>query len=163
MPTKSEIKSENSAIYEVENEEDKIIEKALNIIRSRMKKNDVLFNSPKSVRDYITLKYSNLEHEVFVMFHLDNQHHLIAETELFRGTIDECSVYPREVMKDVFKYNSNKIILVHNHPSGGSEPSRADIQITKKLQNMLAVIDVGILDHLIVGNTITSFAEKGLI
>jgi DNA repair protein RadC len=94
---------------------------------------------------------------------LDNQHRVIACDELFRGTIDGASVYPREVVKAALQYNAAALIMAHNHPSGISDPSQADRVITEKLKEALALIDVRVLDHFIVGENVYSFAEHGLL
>ncbi|WMN61370.1 DNA repair protein RadC [Pseudoalteromonas xiamenensis] len=123
-----------------------------------------LFDSPDSVRQYLTMKLRGLGHEVFVVLYLDNQNRLIKDEVLFQGTINAASVYPREVVKAALKINAASLILAHNHPSGVAEPSQADKLITKKLQQALGLIDVQVLDHLIVaGPDCLSFAERGLI
>jgi len=94
---------------------------------------------------------------------LDNQNQLIEFRELFFGTVDAASVYPREVVKAVLEVNSSAVIFAHNHPSGESEPSQADKQITRRLTDALALIDVRVLDHIVVGKTPVSFAERGLL
>lgn len=161
------VKSEDRSIYSVESstreEENKIIEKAKEICLRRMKHTGILFNSPGNVQDYIKLAYSGYEFEVFVCFFLSTRNELIAHEIMFTGTIDGCSVYTREIVKKALKYNSNSIIFVHNHPSGVSEPSNADKQITKRLQDALHLVDIRVLDHFIVGNKIYSFAENGLM
>ncbi len=119
--------------------------------------------SPDKGKDCIKLKLATLEHEVFVCLFLDNQHRVIACDELFRGTIDGASIYPREVPKATLKHNAAALILAHNHPSGISEPSQADKVITDKLKTALALIDVRVLDHFIVGESVYSFAEHGLL
>ena len=119
--------------------------------------------SPDRARKYLTLKMRNYPYEVFACLFLDNQHRVIAFEELFRGTIDGASVHPREVVKRTLHYNAAAIILAHNHPSGSSEPSHADCHITKELKNALALIDVRILDHFVVGEKITSFTESNLL
>ena len=127
-----------------------------------MKKKDTVA-SPERARKYLTLKMRNYPHEVFACLFLDNQHRVIAFEELFRGTIDGASVHPREVVKRTLHHNAAAIILVHNHPSGGSEPSHADRHITEELKSALALIDVRILDHFVVGEKITSFTESNLL
>jgi DNA repair protein RadC len=104
------------------------------------------------------------EHEVFICIFLDNPHRVIAMDEMFRGTIDGASVHPREVVKCALQHNAAAVILAHNHPSGVPEPSRADISLTRRLSEALALIDVRVLDHFIVGGSeLVSFAERGLI
>ncbi|MBI3095074.1 MAG: DNA repair protein RadC [Rhodocyclales bacterium] len=121
--------------------------------------------SPRAVRDWLRLSLGNLQHEVFVALWLDAQNRLIASEELFRGTLTQTSVYPREVVKRALAHNAGAVILAHNHPSGLAEPSRADEALTSSLKQALAIIDVKLLDHFIVagGSTPLSFAERGLI
>ena len=121
-------------------------------------------SSPKLVRDHLRFMLAAREHEVFCAIMLDNRHHLITMVEMFRGTIDGASVHPREVVKEVLRHNAAAIILVHNHPSGVAEPSQADELITQRLRDALALIDVRVLDHLVVGgDVVTSFVERGLL
>ncbi len=121
--------------------------------------------SPQAVRDWLRLSLGNLQHEVFVALWLDAQNRLIASEELFRGTLTQTSVYPREVVKRALMHNAGAVILAHNHPSGLAEPSRADEVLTSSLKQALALIDVKLLDHFIVtgGAEPLSFAERGLI
>ncbi|MDO8941063.1 MAG: DNA repair protein RadC [Methylicorpusculum sp.] len=121
----------------------------------------VALTTPDQSRAYFKIKLGNLEHEVFSCLFLTNQHQIIVYEEMFRGTIDSASVYPREVVKTALERNAAAVILAHNHPSGISEPSCADQAITEKLKAALALIDVRVLDHLIIGRTIYSFAEHG--
>jgi DNA repair protein RadC len=111
----------------------------------------------------VKLKLATYEHEVFACLMLDNRNRVIAFRELFRGTIDGASVYPREVVKQALADNAAAVIFAHNHPSGATEPSQADIAITERLKKALALIDVRVLDHLIVGDEVTSFAERGIL
>jgi DNA repair protein RadC len=121
--------------------------------------------SPQAVRDWLRLSLGNLQHEVFVALWLDAQNRLIASEELFRGTLTQTSVYPREVVKRALVHNAGAVILAHNHPSGLAEPSRADEVLTSSLKQALALIDVKLLDHFIVtgGAEPLSFAERGLM
>ena len=122
----------------------------------------VSLSSPRAVREYLSMKLASLEHEVFHCLFLDSQNRLIASEDLFQGTIDGAAVYPREVVKKVLHHNSSSVIIAHNHPSGVAEPSQADHRITERLQKALALIDVRILDHLVIGEgTSVSFAEQG--
>lgn len=122
-------------------------------------------SSPTAVRDFLRMKLNpSLEHEVCGMLLVDSQHRLIAYLEPFRGTLDQASVYPREIAKLALQHNAKAIFLVHNHPSGVAEASQADIQLTKHLKQALALIDVTLLDHFIVaGASVVSMAEQGLI
>lgn len=123
-----------------------------------------VFSSPQLVKDYLQIRLGNLPHEVFALLFLDAQHRLIACEELFRGTLTQTSVYPREVVKRTLELNAACVILAHNHPSGLLEPSRADELLTQTLQSSLQLIDVRVLDHMVVGRCGTlSFAEKGLL
>ena len=122
--------------------------------------------SPAAVRTYLRLMLARLEHEVFVVLFLDAQNRVIASEEMFRGSLTQTSVYPREVVKRTLELNAAAVILAHNHPSGIAEPSRADESLTQTLKASLALIDARVLDHFIVagnGNAIVSFAERGLL
>ena len=144
--------------------EGEVLAKALSIIKRRLRKPGEAMTSPQSVKDYLTIKLAELEHEVFAALFLDGQHRVIQYTEMFRGTLSQTSVYPREVVKEALRINAGAVIFAHNHPSGMPEPSRADEMLTKTLQEALALVDVKVLDHIIVGGTDTvSFAERGLI
>lgn len=142
--------------------EQQILERAADIISERYVRSDVFCN-PQATKDYLTYKLAGYDREVFAVMMLDNQHQLIELKELFFGTIDAASVYPREVVKAVLEVNAAAVILAHNHPSGEPEPSQADKSITKKLVDALALIDVRVLDHIVVGKTPVSFAERGLL
>ena len=145
--------------------DDAIIESAIKILESRISYSSASppLTSPRASKDYVKLQLATFEHEVFACLFLDNRHHVITFEELFRGTIDGASVYPREVVKACLRHNSAAVILAHNHPSGVAEPSVADERITKRLKDALALIDVRVLDHLIVGEEVISFAERGLL
>ncbi|MBV5347873.1 RadC family protein [Lamprocystis purpurea] len=120
--------------------------------------------SPKETRDYLKLRLYGLPYEVFVCLFLDNRHRVIRYEELFKGTIDGASVHPREVIRRVIETSAAAVIFAHNHPSGIAEPSQADLRITQRLKDALALIDVRVLDHLIVGEgDATSLAERGLL
>ena len=119
-------------------------------------------NSPRAVQEYLRLTLAALPNEVFYVLFLDAQHRLIASEELFRGTLTQTSVYPREVVKHALRHNSAAVIFAHNHPSGVAEPSRADELLTQALKSALDLVDIKVLDHLVVaGNAAWSFAEKG--
>ncbi len=127
-------------------------------------KNGNAMNSPALVRDFLRLSLTNKQHEVFIGIFLDAKNHTIATEELFSGTLTQASVYPREVIKRALRHNAAAIIFAHNHPSGVAEPSHADKALTQSLKQALAMIDVKVLDHFIVGgNTTMSFAEHDLI
>jgi DNA repair protein RadC len=123
-----------------------------------------VFTSPQMVKDYLCVHIGALPHEVFAVMFLDAQHKLIACEEMFRGTLSQTSVYPREVVKRVLALNAASVILAHNHPSGVLEPSRADELLTQTLKSSLALVDVRVLDHFVVGvSGALSFAERGLL
>lgn len=118
--------------------------------------------SPDAVKSVISLHMRQLEHEVFACLFLDNRHRLIRYQAMFSGTINSASVYPREVVKAALAANAAAVVLAHNHPSGVAEPSRADIEITAKLKQALALVEIRVLDHIIVGDGYqVSLAERG--
>lgn len=127
-----------------------------------LKKGDVLSN-PDKARRFVSSKMRHYEKEVFACLFLDNQHQVIAFEELFQGTIDNASVHPREIIKRALHHNAAAVIFAHNHPSGSSEPSRSDEHLTAELKQTLAVIDIRVLDHFVVGETVTSFVERNLL
>ena len=118
--------------------------------------------SPGATREFLVARLRDLEHEVFCCLYLDNRHRLIEFEQLFRGTIDGASVYPREVVKQALQWNSAAVIIAHNHPSGIAEPSLADERITLRIRDALALVDIRLLDHIIVGDGASvSLAERG--
>ena len=140
-----------------------VIEMARRALREKLTTGNAL-NSPSAVRDYLRLKMQSLPHEVFVAMFLDAQNRVIETEELFRGTLTQTSVYPREVVKRALHYNAGAVILAHNHPSGVAEPSHADETLTQALKQALALVDIRVLDHFIVaGSSVLSFAERGLL
>lgn len=123
-----------------------------------------IMSSPKVVREWLKLRYAEVEHEVFIVLYLDVRSRLIEAEELFRGTLTHTSVYPREVVKSALARNAATVILAHNHPSGSAEPSAPDLALTSALKAALSLVDVRIVDHFVVaGNGVLSFAEKGLL
>ena len=123
-----------------------------------------VFAQPSAVTDYLKVHFAGREYESFVVLYLDAQNCLIEVEELFRGTLTQTSVYPREVVKSALRFNAAAVMLSHNHPSGSVTPSRADEYLTQTLKAALALVDVRVLDHLVIaGNTSLSFAERGLI
>jgi DNA repair protein RadC len=123
-----------------------------------------LFDAPGKVKDYLQLQLAQRDHEVFAVLFLDAQNRLIRCEEMFRGTLTQTSVYPREVLKRALDLNAAAVILAHNHPSGAAEPSRADEFLTQTLKSALQLVDVRVLDHLVVGRAgVVSFAERGLL
>jgi DNA repair protein RadC len=140
-----------------------VIEMARRALREKLSSGNAL-NSPSAVRDYLRLKMQSLPHEVFVAMFLDAQNRVIETEELFRGTLTQTSVYPREVVKRALHHNAGALILAHNHPSGVAEPSHADETLTQALKQALALVDIRVLDHFIVaGSSVLSFAERGLL
>ncbi len=120
--------------------------------------------SPAAVRDFLRLSLAALPYEAFMALYLDSQNRLLAACELFRGTLAQTSVYPREVVKEALAHNAAGVIFAHNHPSGVAEPSRADELLTSALKQALALVDIRTLDHFIVaGQRVVSFAERGLL
>jgi DNA repair protein RadC len=123
-----------------------------------------LFDSPGAVKTYLRLQLAQLGHEVFAVMFVDAQSRLLRFEELFRGTLSQTSVYPREVVKRALELHASAVILAHNHPSGVAEPSRADELLTQTLKSALALVDVRVLDHFIIGQgEVMSFAERGLL
>lgn len=141
---------------------DEIIAAARSVLNRRFRRGTAI-TSPAETNEFLQLRFAGLEHEVFSILWLDTRHRVISFDELFRGTIDGASVYPREVAKQGLQHNAAACILAHNHPSGVSEPSLADQAITRRLKDALALIDIRILDHIVVGNNTVSFAERGLL
>jgi len=142
---------------------DDIVTMAKQLLNRRFAKGRTIADI-KDSHDFFTLKLSHLEHEVFSILFLDNKHKVIAYEELFRGTIDGASVHPREVVKRALHLNAAAVILAHNHPSGNTEPSESDKQITNRLCEALKLVEIRALDHIIVGGSnTTSFAERGML
>ncbi|HGM8383641.1 TPA: RadC family protein [Pseudomonas aeruginosa] len=142
---------------------DQILEAARQAIEQKMQRG-AEFTSPVLVKEYLRTKLAGFEHEVFAVLFLDTRHRLIEYAEMFRGTIDSASVYPREVVKEALRLNAAAVIVSHNHPSGNPEPSGADRALTQQLKQVLALVDVRVLDHVIVAGAVaTSFAERGLL
>ncbi len=140
-----------------------IQEIVLRLLNAELRERDVL-TSPGAVRDYLRLRLQALESEVFMALFLDAQNRVIAVEELFRGTLTQTSVYPREVVKRALHHNAGALIFAHNHPSGVAEPSRSDEALTQALKQALALVDVKVLDHFVVaGSGCLSFAERGLL
>jgi DNA repair protein RadC len=140
-----------------------ILEAAFRILARRMAKGSVL-TSPKDTQRYLTLRFAELEHEVFAIVYLTKRHRVIACEELFRGTIDGASVHPRIVVKNSLRHNAAGVIVAHNHPSGIAEPSQADEIITQRLKAALELVDIRLLDHIVTaGDSAVSFAQRGLL
>jgi DNA repair protein RadC len=142
---------------------EEVIHAARQVLAQQMQGRQVL-NSPQVVGDFLRVKLGTLEHEVFAVIHLDAQHRIIDYVEMFRGTVTQTAVYPREVVKEALARNSAAMLLIHNHPSGLAEPSAADQILTQTLKAALALVDVRVLDHLIItGTAVMSFAKRGLL
>ena len=142
---------------------DEVLQQARRVLSQRVRRGATM-SSPQAVKDYLRLEIGVLEHEVFCVLFLDAQHRIIALKQMFRGTVTQTSVYPREVVKESLAMNAAAVILAYNHPSGAAEPSRADEFLTQTLKAALALVDVRVLDHLVVaGADVSSFAERGLL
>lgn len=140
-----------------------VLEMARRALAETLRAGDAL-GSPAAVRDFLRLTLGRREQEVFLAVLLDAQNRVLACEELFRGTLTQTSVYPREVVKCALKHNAAAVIFAHNHPSGVAEPSHADQVLTQSLKQALALVDIKALDHFIVaGSSALSFAERGLI
>lgn len=122
-----------------------------------------IMSNPQASGNYLQVLLGHLEHEVFCVLWLDSQNRVIQHETLFRGTINAASIYPREIVKQAIQHNAAAAILAHNHPSGNATPSTSDIHITRQIKDALQLIDVAVLDHLIIGETVTSLAERGLL
>ncbi len=139
------------------------IELGKRYLQENLGEKDVLSN-PNDTKDFLIAQLRAYPHEVFACLFLDNRHQIISFDEMFKGTIDGASVYPREVVKQALARNAAAVIFAHNHPSGVAEPSLADKNITRRLQDALKLVDIRVLDHFIIGdNTAVSFAELGLL
>lgn len=142
----------------------RVIKRALSVLERILREPGEILGSPLAVSAYLRLHMASLDYEVFHVLYLDAQNRLIAGEELFRGTLTQTSVYPREVLKGALLRGAAGLIVAHNHPSGMPEPSPADEALTRTLKEALALVDVHLLDHIIVaGNRTVSFAERGLI
>jgi len=140
-----------------------VLELARRALAERLRERAAL-DSPQAVKDYLQLHLAHRKHESFAVLFLDNQHRLLALEELFRGTLAQTSVYPREVVLRALHHHAAAVVLAHNHPSGTVQPSRADEALTQTLQAALALIDVRVLDHVIVAPGLAlSMAERGLL
>lgn len=139
-----------------------VLEKAAEILADTYLRGEC-FTNPQAVKDFLSCKLGGQEREIFAVLLLDNQHPLIEYKELFYGTIDAASIYPREVVKLALHANAAAVIFAHNHPSGDPEPSQSDKRITKRLSDGLALVDIRVLDHLVIGESCVSFAERGLL
>ncbi|CAK2365519.1 DNA repair protein RadC [Vibrio cyclitrophicus] len=139
-----------------------LLERAADALAAKYKREGT-FTNPTNVKEYLKLKLGAHDREVFAVMFLDNQHQLISFEELFFGTIDAASIYPREVLKAALNHNAAAVVFAHNHPSGIAEPSQADRRITQRLVDALKLVDIRVLDHIVVGEDCVSFAEKGWV
>ena len=140
-----------------------VLEMARRALAQQMKVVPV-FDTPQQVKDYVALQLAGRQQEVFAVVFLDAQHRLLALEEMFHGSLSQTSVYPREVVRRALALNAGAVILAHNHPSGVAEPSRADAYLTATLKSALALVDVRVIDHLVVGQgMVVSMAERGLV
>lgn len=164
----STVKSEVPAVYLVKPdivEEDQIIEQAKAILTRRLQHATISLNAPDVARDYLVLHYAALDHEEFGVIWLDAQNRVLHAESMFKGSLTQTAVYPREVVKAALRWNASAAVIYHNHPSGMAEPSPADEFLTRALKDALAMVDVKVLDHFIVAGAgrPMSFAERGLI
>ena len=143
--------------------EEQILKRAESILFKRFERSCYL-TSPEATRRYLTTHFADKTREVFSLIFMDSQHGVLGIEDLFTGTIDSASVYPREIVKDALSHEAAAVIFAHNHPSGTAEPSTADQHITTRINTALETIDIRVLDHLVIGGTVTvSFAERGLL
>ena len=148
--------SDKQARYEAD-----ILAEAEAILRKRWTRGGTL-DDPRASADWLRVHCASMTAEVFGVIFLDNKHRILQSRELFRGTLDGCSVAPREVVRAVIECNAAAVVLYHNHPSGNPEPSAADVAITHTLKQALDLVGCRVLDHLIAGETVTSLAQRGL-
>ncbi|EOG5308387.1 DNA repair protein RadC [Salmonella enterica] len=140
------------------------IRRAINLLDKYLHQPGISFTSSAAARDWLRLHLAGQEREVFMVLYLDNQHCLLESETLFAGSINHVQVHPREVVKSALRFNAAAVLLAHNHPSGDPKPSQCDRNITGRLKEALALVDVKTLDHLVVGRDgIVSFAERGWI
>lgn len=152
-------------VYVLKSADDDIVAHALRILDARIRTGKI-FDNLAAVKNYARLYFADATQsgrEEFAVFFLDSSHRLIKAETLFRGTLSQASVYPREVVREALLCNAGAVIYAHNHPSGSAEPSRADEYLTQTLKSALQLVDVRVLDHLVVGDDVVSFAERGLI
>ena len=143
--------------------DERVLDAARQVVERSVSKGMKL-TTPNRVREFLWLKLAGYDHEVFGAIFLDTQHRVIEFSELFHGTLDSASVYPREVVKAALHHNAGAVIFTHNHPSGEPNPSDADRRITQRLQEALGLIEVRVLDHIVVGGSDSvSFAERGYL
>lgn len=142
--------------------EEAILAAAARIIDRRLIREGVI-TCPASTGRLLKLRLSGMTREVMLVLYLDSRHHIICIQENSIGTLTSCAVYPREIAREALRLNAAALILAHNHPSGSSEPSYADKEITERIRAALTLLDIRLLDHMVVADTVTSFAERGLL
>ena len=143
--------------------DDWIIRQAIALLEQRVFKKGPSLERPAAVKDYLRLKLAAEPNEVFAIVFLNSMHEVLAYEPMFRGTIHSTSVHARPIVQRALELNAAAVIFAHNHPSGVAEPSQADERITRKLQDALHLIDVRVLDHFVVGDSVVSFAERGML
>ncbi len=141
---------------------EQILDAARQVAESRLQRG-IALSDPSVARQFLSVRLAALEHEVFVAILLDTRHRVLEFVELFRGTVDGAEVHPREVVKVALAANAAALIVAHNHPSGSPEPSAADRAVTSRLKQALALVDIRLLDHFIVGETVVSLAARGWV
>lgn len=141
--------------------EQRVIQRALRLLEKYQRQPSESFTSTSLTKTWLKLQMAQLEREVFIVMYLDNQHCLLERETLFTGTLSHTEVHPREVVKSALKHNAAAVILAHNHPSGTTEISQQDKHVTQRIAKALALVEVRVLDHLVVGNEVVSFAECG--
>ncbi len=166
---KDTIKNEPKVVYaaapfEQASHEAAILKEAAEILKRRMMRKTDSIESPTVITDYLTAHIAHLGHETFGIVMLDNSNRIIDTVELFRGTINAASVYPREIVKEALSFNAAAVFLYHNHPAGDSRPSEEDQRVTDRIKQALELLDIRVLDHFIIaGTSVISFASLGLI
>lgn len=166
LPIQLDARTEDAALpYGADQlSDDAILQRAEAILAARCVRDGDVVSSPADARALIRMRTATLAHEVFGVVYLSTRHRVLGIEELFRGTIDGCSVYPREVAKAALLNNAAAVLFYHCHPSGDPTPSRADELLTQRLRDALALFDIRVVDHIIVGGTeVLSFAERGLL
>ena len=160
-----EANTETPATYDAgRDREDAVLVQAAAILERRLTGEKISLSSPHAVRDYLRMKLASAEREEFMAIWLDAQNRVMGCATISTGTLTQTSVFPREVVKESLRVNAAAVIFAHNHPSGIAEPSRADETLTQALKKALALVDVRVLDHFIVGGSaVMSFAERGLL
>lgn len=144
--------------------DDEVLLRARKILRARkLRRGSKIFASPTEARRFLQIELASEKNEVFCVAFLTNRHQLITFERMFYGTVNGSSVHPRPIVQKALECNAASVVLVHNHPSGVAEPSRADRSITERLQKSLQLIDVCLIDHFIIGDDVISFAERGWV